>query len=238
MEVSGRSWATRAPSALQPREEWIHPRAAADAKRPIVIFPEGTRTAPGAKRAYHPGVAALYGKLGLPVVPVALNSGLFWPRRGFVKRPGRIVLEFLPPIAPGGTRKQVWHYPSRAECMTCHSRAAQFVLGLTAIQMNREHDYDGVKANQLRTLAHIGLFNLMPGEDGVAKLPKAKRKKLPHLSSDQWCDLAMEIEESSPLEARAAYHHALWSHALRHERVLRRVACQESHHSAILWYQQ
>ena len=76
-------------------------RAAADAKRPIVIFPEGTRTAPGAKRAYHPGVAALYGKLGLPVVPVALNSGLFWPRRGFVKRPGRIVLEFLPPIAPG-----------------------------------------------------------------------------------------------------------------------------------------
>jgi len=43
----------------------------------------------------------------------------------------------------------------------------------------------------------------------VAKLPQTKRKKLPHLTSDQWCDLAMEIEETSPLEARAAYHHAI-----------------------------
>jgi 1-acyl-sn-glycerol-3-phosphate acyltransferase len=71
----------------------------------IVIFPEGTRTAPGHRQPYHPGVAALYLHLGCPVVPVALNSGLFWGRRSFVKRPGRIVVEFLPPIEPGLERK-------------------------------------------------------------------------------------------------------------------------------------
>lgn len=68
--------------------------------RNIVIFPEGTRTAPGERRAYHPGVAALYSQLAVPVVPVALNSGLFWPRRAFLKRPGHIVVEILPAIAP------------------------------------------------------------------------------------------------------------------------------------------
>src|SRR3546814_8505429 len=71
----------------------------------IVIFPEGTRVAPDQHRPYQPGVAALYGQLGLPVVPVALNSGLFWRRRSFLKRPGTITLEFLPPIAPGLPRK-------------------------------------------------------------------------------------------------------------------------------------
>jgi 1-acyl-sn-glycerol-3-phosphate acyltransferase len=73
--------------------------------RSIVIFPEGTRTAPGTHRPYQPGVAALYRQLGLPVVPVALNSGLFWGRRHFLKRPGRIVLEILPPIPPGRDRR-------------------------------------------------------------------------------------------------------------------------------------
>jgi 1-acyl-sn-glycerol-3-phosphate acyltransferase len=76
-------------------------RRAVSAGRPIVIFPEGTRTAPGDKKPYHPGTAALYAHLGLPVIPVALNSGLYWGRRHFVKRPGRIVIEFLPAIAPG-----------------------------------------------------------------------------------------------------------------------------------------
>ena len=71
----------------------------------IVVFPEGTRAAPGGRNPYHPGIAALYLQLGCEVVPVALNSGLFWGRRSFVKRPGRIVLEFLPPIAPGLDRK-------------------------------------------------------------------------------------------------------------------------------------
>ncbi|MEM7042343.1 MAG: lysophospholipid acyltransferase family protein [Pseudomonadota bacterium] len=72
---------------------------------PIVIFPEGTRTPPGERNTYHPGVAALYRQLALPVVPVALNSGLFWGRRSFVKRPGTILVEFLEPIKPGLERK-------------------------------------------------------------------------------------------------------------------------------------
>lgn len=74
--------------------------------RDIVIFPQGTRTPPGAERPYLPGVSALYLQAGAPIVPVALNSGMFWPRRRFVKRPGTIVLEFLPPIEPGLGRKE------------------------------------------------------------------------------------------------------------------------------------
>jgi 1-acyl-sn-glycerol-3-phosphate acyltransferase len=80
-------------------------RAALARGAPIVIFPEGTRVPPGERRPYHPGVAALYRQLECPVVPVALNSGVFWPRRSFLKRPGRIVVEFLPAIEPGLERK-------------------------------------------------------------------------------------------------------------------------------------
>lgn len=82
-------------------------RPAVAAGRPIVIFPQGTRTAPGERRAYQPGVAALYQALALPVVPVAVNSGLFWGRRHFRKRPGRILVEFLDPIPPGWPRKKL-----------------------------------------------------------------------------------------------------------------------------------
>ena len=69
--------------------------------RQIVIFPEGTRTAPGTHRPYQPGIAALYARAGLPVVPVATDSGLFWGRRAFHKRPGTITVAVLPPVAPG-----------------------------------------------------------------------------------------------------------------------------------------
>lgn len=69
--------------------------------RSIVIYPEGTRTKPGATPHYHPGVTALYSFLKVPVVPVALNSGYFWGKNAFIKRPGKIIIEFLPPIAPG-----------------------------------------------------------------------------------------------------------------------------------------
>ena len=58
--------------------------------RSIVIFPEGTRVAPGDRRPYQVGTAALYRQLGVPVVPMALNSGLFWGRRKWIKRPGTI----------------------------------------------------------------------------------------------------------------------------------------------------
>jgi 1-acyl-sn-glycerol-3-phosphate acyltransferase len=80
---------------------------AASEGRPIVIFPEGTRTAVGERRPYHPGVAALYRQLGLPLVPVAVDSGLFWGRREFRKRPGRITVEILPAIPPGRDRRAV-----------------------------------------------------------------------------------------------------------------------------------
>jgi 1-acyl-sn-glycerol-3-phosphate acyltransferase len=69
--------------------------------RQLVIFPEGTRRAAGAEPRYKFGVAHLYGEIGVPCVPVALNSGLFWPRRAFMRFPGTIVVEFLPPIPPG-----------------------------------------------------------------------------------------------------------------------------------------
>src|SRR3954471_22525199 len=69
--------------------------------RSIVIFPEGTRVAPGDQRPYQVGTAALYRQLGVAVVPMALNSGLFWARRKWGKRPGTITLEILPPIPPG-----------------------------------------------------------------------------------------------------------------------------------------
>jgi 1-acyl-sn-glycerol-3-phosphate acyltransferase len=75
--------------------------------RPIVIFPEGTRVAPGARLPYQPGVAALYQALAVPLIPAAVNSGLYWGRRSFVKRPGRIVFEFLQPIPPGQPRRRV-----------------------------------------------------------------------------------------------------------------------------------
>ncbi len=73
--------------------------------RSILIFPEGTRVAIGAEQPYQVGTAALYRQLGVPVVPVALNSGLFWGRRQFVKRPGRITVEVLPAIPPGLDRE-------------------------------------------------------------------------------------------------------------------------------------
>ena len=81
-------------------------KAAVAEGRHVVIFPEGTRTTPGQRTAYHPGVAALYGELGIPVVPVALDTGRLWPRRGFVKRPGRATVAFLEPIPPGLPRQE------------------------------------------------------------------------------------------------------------------------------------
>ena len=69
--------------------------------RPVVIFPQGTRVPPGGYRSYRIGVFALYESLSLPVVPMALNSGMFWGRRRFIKLPGTITVEFLPPIEPG-----------------------------------------------------------------------------------------------------------------------------------------
>lgn len=74
--------------------------------RHILIFPEGTRAAPGAPPDYKPGYVALYEGLELPAVPLALNSGLFWPRRSNLRFPGIIVVEFLPALPAGMPRAQ------------------------------------------------------------------------------------------------------------------------------------
>jgi len=91
------------PTALRQMAAEAAKRAALG--RDIVIFPEGTRRAPGAPPAYKPGVALLYDMLKMPCVPVALNSGLFWPRGSLMRRPGTIVVEFLPAIPAGLPRK-------------------------------------------------------------------------------------------------------------------------------------
>lgn len=69
--------------------------------RQLLIFPEGTRRPPGAPPAYKFGAAHLYAELGVPCVPVALNTGLYWPRRKFLRRPGTVRIEILSPIEPG-----------------------------------------------------------------------------------------------------------------------------------------
>jgi 1-acyl-sn-glycerol-3-phosphate acyltransferase len=69
--------------------------------RQLIIFPEGTRRPAGAEPRYKFGVAQLYAAEGVPCVPIALNSGLFWPRRSLRLRPGTVIVEILDPIAPG-----------------------------------------------------------------------------------------------------------------------------------------
>jgi 1-acyl-sn-glycerol-3-phosphate acyltransferase len=73
--------------------------------RQLIIFPEGTRTAVDAAPDYKTGVGQIYVNSGVPCIPVALNSGLFWPRRTFMRYPGTLVVEFLDPLPPGLTRK-------------------------------------------------------------------------------------------------------------------------------------
>lgn len=82
-------------------------REAAAEGRQIVIFPEGTRVAPGARVPYQPGIVALASATALPVIPVATNSGLAWGRRSFVKRPGEIVVKVLEPLPPGLARTEL-----------------------------------------------------------------------------------------------------------------------------------
>ena len=72
----------------------------------VVIFPEGTRQAPGAPPDYKPGIAALYRELDVPVSPVATNAGVHWHAHGFIRHPGTIVFEYLEPIPPGLKRAE------------------------------------------------------------------------------------------------------------------------------------
>jgi len=67
----------------------------------LIIFPQGTRVAPGARKPYKVGTGALYKDLAQPCVPAATNVGVFWPRHGLLRKPGLAVVEFLPVIEPG-----------------------------------------------------------------------------------------------------------------------------------------
>jgi uncharacterized repeat protein (TIGR03806 family) len=107
-----------------------------------------------------------------------------------------VVVTIADAAAPGGRREQTWHYPSRAECMVCHSRAATFVLGLQTEQMNRDHEYRGSVRNQLDTLSQLGI--LKTGENTSA-LPKPA-SELPKFADP--------YDPSQPLESRVrAYLH-------------------------------
>jgi 1-acyl-sn-glycerol-3-phosphate acyltransferase len=94
----------RGPSALKAMLRDARNRA--EQGREIVIFPEGTRRPPGAPPDYKPGFLALYDGLNLPCVPLALNSGLFWPRRSVLRYPGTAVIEILDSVPPGLPRAQ------------------------------------------------------------------------------------------------------------------------------------
>lgn len=93
------------------------------AGRQILIFPEGTRQAPGAPPDYKPGYIALYEGLQLPCYPIALNSGVFWPRQSLIRGPGTIVVEILDPIPPGLGRSE---FRQRVE-QTIESASARLV---------------------------------------------------------------------------------------------------------------
>lgn len=103
--------------------------------------------------------------------------------------------------SPDGRREQAWRFPSRAECMVCHSRAAGFVLGPNTLQMNKLHDYGAVQANQLSTLAHIGAFRFPAGAEGQdGKLPQPIEK---------YAALTDPGDEAADLESRVrSYLHA------------------------------
>jgi 1-acyl-sn-glycerol-3-phosphate acyltransferase len=97
----------RAGGAVALRQMMRAAEAAIQHGRPILIFPEGTRVAPGETPPLQPGFVGLYRALKLPVVPVALDSGRLWPRRRFAKWPGIVTMRFGEPIPPGLKRAEI-----------------------------------------------------------------------------------------------------------------------------------
>jgi uncharacterized repeat protein (TIGR03806 family) len=105
------------------------------------------------------------------------------------------------PKAPGGKRQQTWHFPSRSECIGCHTMPAKFTLGVNTLQLNRDHDYGGVVANQLRTFEHLGLF--------TKPLPEPP-EKLPRLYDYEDERLTLDQRARSYLHANCAHCHMKW----------------------------
>jgi 1-acyl-sn-glycerol-3-phosphate acyltransferase len=115
-DIPGFGWAARRygvipvdreAGAAALRRMTVAAHAARAQGRPVVIFPEGTRVSPGDQPPVRPGFAGLYRSLGLPCVPVSLDSGRLWPRHRFVKRPGIVTMRFGEPIPPGLPRREV-----------------------------------------------------------------------------------------------------------------------------------
>jgi len=110
-------------------------RTRAEDGRQVFIFPEGTRRAPGAPPDYKPGVVMLYEELDAPCVPLAVNSGLYWPRHAWRLNPGTIVMEFLEPIQPGLPREEF-----RRRLIEATERATARLVseGDTALRMRQD----------------------------------------------------------------------------------------------------
>lgn len=103
--------------------------------------------------------------------------------------------------ADGGTRQQVWHFPSRTECNLCHTVPAKYILGLNTLQLNKDHDYGGVVANQLATLDHLGIF--------TEPLP-ARPEELPRLVDYRDTSQPLDARARSYLHANCAHCHMKW----------------------------
>jgi uncharacterized repeat protein (TIGR03806 family) len=103
--------------------------------------------------------------------------------------------------ASGGKVEQKYHFPSRAECILCHTMPAKFALGVNTMQMNKEHDYGGVKANQLRTLEHLGVF--------AKPLPKPP-EKLPRIYDHNDKNLDINLRARSYLHSNCSHCHMKW----------------------------
>jgi uncharacterized repeat protein (TIGR03806 family) len=104
--------------------------------------------------------------------------------------------------APGGERRQTWHFPSRAECTLCHTMPAKYVLGVNTLQLNKDHNYGGGRvANQLRTFEHLGLFT-KPLPEPPEKLPRLVDYDDPKLPLDQ--------RARSYLHANCSHCHMKW----------------------------
>ena len=103
--------------------------------------------------------------------------------------------------ADGGASEQTWRFPSRAECTLCHTTAAKYVLGINTLQMNKDHDYGGVVANQLRTLDHLGVF--------TQPLPAAP-ERLGRLVDYQNPDLETELRARAYLHSNCSHCHVKW----------------------------
>ncbi|MDB5310371.1 MAG: gdhB [Gemmataceae bacterium] len=101
----------------------------------------------------------------------------------------------------GAERKQTWHFPSRAECTMCHTVTAKYALGVNTAQMNKDHDYGGVVANQLATLEHLGIFD--------RKLP-AVPEKLAKLADPRDPKADLDARARSYLQANCSHCHRKW----------------------------